>query len=390
MGDNFRIMSFFWNADGLRVCETAIQTEANRARKGYFGKKYPCVAPDFFEGIRSLIRANAPVLVAMGTAEEASSGTYFHSDFLPSRMSDIGYRLLKRDKLDSVGEIPSGHSLDRKDVTNSAVRLSIYAQIDILPEFASQERALKRLIGDDGQETSTCQARSLNKAKGGAIASYVWHPVYGRFAFVCAHLPTGVVTTGRDYTRFRAAVRDANSVCLYNLLQSLVYDLDDTEGHVDHVILFGDLGYEVGGDSTALALANRLVQNVSTSTFRDLLKYDELTQDLKRSALLGFSEGVGGQGPMFMPTWKLKRGRSSSCSPNEKTSKISVPATECFDAPQSKMERPSWRARILTMENGESPYTLTTSYYNRFDEGNTKLSSSAGVVAILDLVPLSI
>ena len=73
MTDKFSIMIFSWNTSGLRLCETTNQDKANSARQGFKAfvtMKKPCVAPDFFEDIRTIISQEKNNLVVMSTSRK--------------------------------------------------------------------------------------------------------------------------------------------------------------------------------------------------------------------------------------------------------------------------------------------------------------------------------
>jgi hypothetical protein len=393
----FKILVFDFNSGGVRWCETGSQAQADKNRSGFRALlfKPPCVAPDFFESIRnSILGADTqPDLVVFSTQEEASSGTYFHSDFLPSRMPDIGYALLKREVLEGVGEIPSGNPILGKDsginvgnVTNSAIRMSIYVKPELVTLLRSSERRLDQIWGNKGQDTLTCRS---GERKSGAICAYVWHPTFGHFAFINVQLPSGagVVRAGRDYATFREGIKASNKICLINIMNQFVNDVYQYNAP-DHVILMGDMNYElVVPDRRPLDVASVIANNLTANGLRDIYqKYDELAQAIKELPLRQFKEGVGGQGPIFMPTWKLLRNRPSTCSPKKDQGKLEAPVDQCFDVARQGVSFPAWRDRILFGEFGSSNYTLNCQDYQRIDTGNMNKSTHAGVIGLFTLV----
>lgn len=388
----FSIMCFSWNADGLRLCETMSQSKADAARKGFkafISMKQQCISPDFFEGIRSIIREKRPGLVVMVTEDEDKSDTYFHSDLLASAMPEIGYGLLKRDKLQGVGEaaskvklvnVPSGKP------SGSALRISIYATNEMLPDFKGEEKTIKKFFSNNGQVSSKCTAGDRIS---GAIASYVWHPRYGKFVFIAANLPSGAdalkLGKGLDYNTYRSAIKSANNICLISLFNKFVDGLT-TESKPDHVFLLGDLNYDVVvPNKDSLDVIKDLVDNLSAQKIRDLQQYDELTKD-KPEILRDFKEGVGGNGPLFMPTWKLERSRPKECSPNENTQKIDI---TCFEHPKGSIGGIGWHDRILYKENiSSNNYMAHCLSYNRIDINNMNSSSHAGVIGFFEMRPI--
>lgn len=388
---HLRIMVLDWNADGLRMCETMSQKKADDDRKGYkgyFTKRYPCVAPDFLDQVRHLITENKPHVVVIGTQEEANEGTFMHSDLLPGRMPEWGYTFLKRDKLNNVGEIPSKLPLGRKDVSNSAIRISIYVENNVANEFIVNEKQLDRLFGGDGQVDLRCQ---VGDRRSGAIASYIWHRNYGHFAFICVHLPSGssLLNVGKDinYDTYREGIKAINKLCLINIMGRLVEDL--AKGiRPEFIILFGDLNYELRVENKKpLEVMNEIANNTNIRKYRELYeKNDELRKVLSETPLTGFNEGKDNQGPMFMPTWPLARGRPKECIPSSSKERLDVPIDKCFVSPRYVQSMPSWRDRILYKKIGDTPYTIRCGYYDRFDVGHTAESTHAGVIGIFDIV----
>ena len=383
------IMCFSWNAAGLRLCETMSQNKADNSRKGFRAfvtKKQPCLAPDFFEEIRSTINLRQPSLVVMTTQDEANSDTYFHSDLLPGSMPEIGYSLLKRDKLEGVGEVSSGAPSIRIPTGNpksNAIRISIYARYDVIGSFRSEEKILSRFFGNDGQVNSTCE--QLDRVSG-AIATYVWHETYGKFAFIATHLPSGMtslkVGNGLDYASYRVATRASNSLCLLKLYNQLVSSLP-AESRPDHIFLLGDLNFDIViPGKKNIEVISELASNVTASKLRDLQRYDELKKSIDDVPLMGFKEGVAGEGPLFMPTWRLARGRPDSCAPSRDITRID---TSCFSEPNEALGGLGWHDRVLYKEMMTSNYIAHCTDYNRIDVRNMHASTHAGVTAFFEM-----
>lgn len=386
MDTSLSIMCFTWNAAGLRLCETMSQTKANQNRQGLFFKREPCLAPDFFEGIRTTIITKKPMLVVMTTQNETSDETYFHAELLPSAMPEIGYSLLKRDKLNNVGDAASGFLQGRVKTgqpTGSALRMSIYVRLDEEASFRSQDRALANLFSNDGQLSASCQQ---GDRMSGAIASYVWHPEYGKSIFIAIDLPVGsnALRVGKtmDYSTYRVATKSANTLCLINLLHEFVDRLPD-QSKPDHIFLLGDMNYDIvvpGKKNVDVVAA--LSGDVTLAAVKKLQDNDELKKAMTEEPLLGFKEGVSGEGPLFIPTWRLARGRGDRCSPNQNTTKISV---DCFDNPNSELGGVGWHDRILYKERMTSSYITHCTEYNRIDINNMHESTNAGVTAYFEL-----
>ena len=383
------IMCFSWNASGLKLCETMSQAKADDARKGFkafITRKGPCLAPDFFEEIRANINKRKPSIVVMTTQDEDSNGTYFHSDLLPTSMPEIGYSFLKRDKLNGIGETSSGVPQLRVPTgtpRGSALRISIYVRSELIDEFRTEEKIMDKFFDNNGQSEATCNQGSRVS---GAIASYVWHATYGKFAFIATHLPAGLdslkVGTKLDYPSYRVASRSSNSLCLLSIYNHLVTSLPG-ESRPDHIFILGDLNYDiVVPGKKNIEVVTSLTSNITAAKLKEIQRYDELKKAMEDVPLAGFKEGVSAEGPLFMPTWRLTRGRPDSCVPAPNTTKIDA---SCFSQPNDALGGVGWHDRILYKEMMTSNYMAHCIDYNRVDVKNMHASVHAGVTAFFEM-----
>lgn len=380
----FTIMCFTWNASGLKLCETMSQIRANETRSKFLSRKLPCIAPDFLEDIRGVINSRRPSIIVMTTQDEDSSGTYFHAELLPNTLIELDYVLLKRDTMPGVGEAASGVTLPQIPTgqpRGSAIRISIYARGDIINVLRMEESTISQFLGKESQASCNQGERSS-----GAIASYVWHPVYGKFAFIAVHIPSGLeslrVGQGLDYASYRTATKAANILCLLKIYNQLVASLP-VESRPDHVFLLGDMNYDlVMHGKTPTAIINDISSNTTIARLKELQRYDEIKWAMGDYPLTGFKEGVAGEGPLFLPTWSLTRGRPDSCS---QPAAARVDPT-CFI--ESELSTIGWHDRILYKELMTSDYIAHCLDYNRFDVENIRASTHAGVTSFFQMQPL--
>jgi hypothetical protein len=389
MTSPFTIMCFSWNAGGLKLCETMSQSKADDSRTGFkafISMKRPCLAPDFFEEIRNTIDLRRPSLVVMTTQDEDSKDTYFHSDLLPTLMPEIGYSLLKRDKLNKVGEVASGLIPQRVKTgipSGSALRISIYANYTVIQGLRVEEKILTKFFSNNGQVETTCDQGDRIS---GAIASYVWHEDYGKFAFIATHLPSGASTlkigNDLDYASYRAASKSSNTLCLLKIYNQFVSSLP-IESRPDHIFLLGDLNYDIviPGKNHAEILS-ALSANITVAKLKDLQQYDELKKSLDEVPLVGFKEGVSSEGPLFVPTWRLARGRPDSCNLGKEITRMDV---SCFGGSNDPLGGIGWHDRILYKELMTSNYMAHCTDYNRIDVRNMHASTHAGVTAFFEM-----
>lgn len=399
----FSIMCFSWNAAGLRFCSTMFEHEK---QKGFFAKiasKSNCVTPDFFNDISAVIRDKNPSLVVMSTQDEDSSNTYFHAEFLGSEMSRLKYSQLKRDKLDGVGETASKNPYDPKLIpsgapSGSALRMSIYARNDIFDGLEIQEKKLRDFFSANKiPRTFKCEKDST---VAGAIATYVTDPTYGKFAFITVHLPLGTAaakyTKGMKYKDFRQNIKVTNDFCLQQMKNKFLHSIPDEKMKPDHIFIMGDFNYDILVDtgSTVVDLdgVRKWTANVDAGKIKQLQDWDELKVIKSPGNVLeGFHEGVGGNGPWFLPTWRLVRGRGESCSKSgnvgEKESAENL--SSCYMKPSDDWGGFGWHDRILYMDVlGQTHFATHCTTYNRIDVQNMHHSTHAGVIATFEMQPV--
>jgi hypothetical protein len=379
------IMCFSWNADGLRLCETLSQSEANNNRSGLGGLlsfKKPCVVPNFMNEMQTKIQQKNPTLVVMVTENEDANGTYFHANILPFMMKDVGYTFLIRNKLEGVGEVASGYV--QKDIptgtpSGSAIRISIFVRNDSYNSFYN---------GIGHEEITFKQPGKVI----GSTVIYLKHITYGKFAFIALDIPSGTsymnIGSGLPYSTYRAATKSANTLCLINVLNKFVDSLKNVAEVPNYVFLLGDFNYDinVSGRNNADILSS-ILTDPSLQKLKELQNYDELKKAKTEIPLIDFKEGVNDEGPVFLPTWKLTRDRTDACVPSQ-NNKIGI---ECFGKRDEQLKGFGWRDRILyktTPSNDVtgSNYLIRCDSYERVDIGNMHKSTHAGVMGFYSLV----
>lgn len=375
--DNFSIMCFTWNASGLKLCETTSQEQADKNREGllaFMTRKKECTAPDFFDDISLIIKQRTPSLVVMTTQEEDNTKTYFHSSLLPTIMPKLGYTLLKRTKLPDI--LTKYGRMDRIQTgqpSTTAVRLSVYAYNNIIQQLLLEEQIISGLLSNIDNKVF-CNEYS------GAVVSYVWHPKYGKFAFIAIHLTSQDTPT--DYAHFRSAARSTNNLCLLNIYNKFITSLEE-DFQPDHIFLLGDFNYDIiiPGKTNA-EIQTIITSNITPQRIKELQAYDELIRAKREVPLVGFKEGVSSEGPLFLPTWKLARMRGDSCNPDKNAIKLNA---TCLAPPNERTGGIGWHDRILYKESLTSNYLSHCTMYNRIDIKNMHLSMNAGVSAFFEM-----
>lgn len=390
MEKSYRIMVFSWNTESISLCSSMKPEpiEDNTSSSVYNVWNYipniwstgMCEVPDFFNSFKIFINNNKPDVIAIGFQEDRKPGSYFHSHFLVEEMPKIGYELVKRTRLMGVG-VTSVKNAMKGDLHSRGLRLSIYAKKELISEINSEEITMRNTFGNDGHDEHLCTS-ILTRGKG-AVVSYLKLPGMGRIAFINAHLPFNSKSLVDSYVKRNPMLRqnelNYSNTCFNNIVEELVYNKDPKP---DHVIYLGDLNYRISNVNGAANMSAAFHENYDNEEFINSIykKYDELKEQMRRGNIYEFSEGVGGEGPRFVPTCKMTKGRTTDrCYKSEDSD------TNCWKLGKSDQRVPSWCDRILYSKFGHDKTNLVCTYYNRFDTGEVMSKSDhAGVIALYE------
>jgi hypothetical protein len=389
---SYRILVFSWNTESISLCETLDTNIAEYNRTSYSSYipglttwKYPSNIPDFYPKFAEFVKDNSPDLIVIGFQEDRYPGSYFHSHLLPNEMPKIGYGLIKRTKLMGVG-VTSYKGMLKGDLFERGLRVSIYAKNELIPIIEKEENEMRSVIGNDGQSEYVCSS-FVTRGKG-AVASYIMLPGFGRLAFICCHLPFNArsLITERVYKNKMLRQNELNqsNICFNNIIENLVLFKHPMP---IHVIYFGDFNYRVSDPRPASEVANEFNnRSDDTSFIRDMyIEYDELKEQMRRKNIYEFSEGISNQGPIFIPTCKMMKGRVTGSSYRDNKTKI-YDGTDYWKTGRQDQRVPSWCDRILYNKFGDDGHNLICTYYGRFDVGEVMAKSDhAGVIGIFEL-----
>lgn len=314
---SYKIMVFSWNTESIGISETMDaniaaynRTSCTSYLSGVTTWQYSCNIPDFYPRLAELIKENNPDLVVMGFQEDRFPGSYFHSHLLPEEMPKVGYGLVKRTKLMGIG-VTTYKGIKNGDLFERGIRVSIYAKNRLIPLIASEEKEMRLVMNNNGQDEYVCSSH-ITRGKG-ATASYIMLPGFGRLAFICCHLPFNArsLITERKYKNNMLRQNEVNqsNICFNNIIENLVLFKEPVP---THVIYFGDFNYRLSDPRPASAVAYEFIDKIhDPAHIRDMyLQYDELKEQMRRKNIYEFYEGISNQGPSFVPTCKMEKGRN--------------------------------------------------------------------------------
>lgn len=174
------ILIFSWNSDNIPLCDRYYSDNKGEILKSLVNSSEHnspdnCYNPIFFESLSNEIKNYDPMIVALVTEGDRTSGTYFHSHFLPFRMNLLEYKLLIKDKLNN---------------QNSAIRISIYIHIN--DEFITDIELSKIWVFNNNKfECETKPDKSALYSNASFPKSLVLYvdTVYGNCAFIAVQIP---------------------------------------------------------------------------------------------------------------------------------------------------------------------------------------------------------
>lgn len=265
------IMCFSWNTDSIPLCEGYLNNKTERRidkARGTFSKTTACYNPLFFDSIEySIVLDNIDIVIFL-TENDLDSGTWFHSDFLPTKMKNIGgrlnYKLIARDKY----------------TTDSTIRMSIFIKSN--DKITKVIELNKILLYNDN--TLDCKINhSLNGnidyvEKTKALALYLQTDV-GKIAIVGLQVDEGTKS------------QDSMRPCIENIERKF---FDGKK--LDHVFIMGDFVNDIPKNYVySLPEIETLNKNFTTSTRKLSYVKDPLYNESDgKPQFPTYSSGYGG------------------------------------------------------------------------------------------------
>jgi hypothetical protein len=371
-----KILSFCWNSDGIRICETNSPHKKEQSRKGVKGLlKQDCDFADFLPAVKSILSENDPDIVCIGFENDPSTGTYFHSTLLPPRMIKMGYTKVHRDT--KKGVVIKGSVIGKGDISRS-LRLSVYAKQKLVNKVNSNKNYNCSYSADGAGAMSV--TLTLNNDK--VITIINTYISFDKDSIKLSRTSIGNhsgVTTdreGRDIEKLGDPMIRQDSLsyanmCYNGIIREIILN---NKWRPDHVILMGDLNYRVNQMNIGADLIAKMIPRSSdASLIKTYYEYDELRNQARKENIYKFDEGIDDSGPMFPPVCVMKKGRE--CGDNY---------INCWEEDPYYI-LPSWCNRVL-YKSYNSEDKMCCLKYDRFDHGSTmKKSNHTAVYALFKI-----
>lgn len=192
-------------------------------------------------------------------------------------------------------------------------------------------------------------------------------------ALITLETNLGVITFMNVHLPFYSRMEREEALTWQSYCFSYLYKAALENIQPDYLFLMGDLNFRVllRNEPTAFEVATKMI-NSPEYLVELLQEADELRIILGYAKLRGelpLLEGINDQGPRFLPTCKLRQGRTPSEEPTVATYKLGT----------SYQRPPSWCDRILYQAVQEEKVIRCTGYF-RWDRGNMNQSDHAAVI----------
>ena len=368
------IFCFSWNTQSTKLCESLNEEIVDQNRSGYFTSytQSSCEIVDFLTDLNKYINEYDPTILVYSLQEDASPGSYFHSDLLREELPKIGYTLYERNKLIGVGVT----TFTKR--TLRGLRVSMYVKSDLVDYFAIPELIKSKKLYNP------------NWTQGkGAVSLNILLPGGEILTVINTHLPFNAKSLFESKKYQDPMIRqDAllkSNIFFNKLVQILVYFRDDEYfTKSDHVLIMGDLNYRVEPyiEYSAELTTQNILDNIQDPELhKDVLIHDELYQQREKGNIYYFLEGVDDQGPMFPPTCKMKIEKEElDRESRQSVGDTGVIGTDSYLFGKEDQRVGSFCDRIVYSEN------ISCFEYDRFEYGMMNESDHAGIIGLYEII----
>jgi hypothetical protein len=305
-----------------------------------------------------VINANCD-LVVVGLQEDSIKDSILLSDedSLLVKSIETHYTLLKISSLSGWGVTTYKALKHEWDYRPRGLRLAVFKRNDLELEITDV----------DHTEIVCPGVRNwITAGKGGVVINV--HTSLGTISFLNTHLPfssRSIIQDPNDKMSSRHHSVMWQAKCLRSLHDTVVANHSP-----DYLFILGDLNFRVQlrNESGADEVVQRIFDESATGYIKELInEADELTLlfGYDNDCIPKFNEGVDNNGPMFVPTCKLKKGRKGLNVKSYKTGK-------------KNQRTPSWCDRILYQQNANIKCVV----YDFWDYGTMNCSDHAAVFGI--------
>lgn len=386
-----KIMSFSWNADGTKICESLSRSHLGKNRPKWQRSiridRGTCEKPKFWLEVSKDILEETPDIVFVTTTGEDSTSSFFHEEFLPFQMSslefnhdgeEITWLQFSYEKLSNVGDVPSGLKVDLTPQPNgTALRSSVYVTSDLFDHY---KKFTEKHIGS--RKAIATSTFTFHAKKAGAIAHYIrYGPLnWQTLALISIDLASSfhMVSKFKSYIAYRELTRAANLLALDKFLRRLVYSENKINGSkIDDVVISGDFDYDVLFEPDEAKSQLEARDRFGLKYFLDRDEFINVMKEGKESVLGDFMEGKGGKGPEFFPNWRLKYGRPVSCHKEDKFSIECLAKKSPIGDKETESGWPSigWHDRMIYTKEA-----IDCLDYYKVDHLSMNRSTHAGIV----------
>jgi hypothetical protein len=335
------------------------------------------IYPDFLNELSSMLNYD---LLIIGLQEDNINNSTLQSKHQNLIYEHIkhNYDLIKLKTLSGWGITTYKNLIENYTYRPRGLRLGIY-----------KKRSSNLIISNIQYNTFICPTYIdwLTYGKGGIVITL--HTNIGKISFLNIHLPFNSKSIIKNNNRNNDLLWQA--YCLKYLYQNVI-----NNHNPDFLFLFGDLNFRVQlrNEYNALEIVNNLFNlNYINELINEadelklLLSYSQNNTNISNILPLLY-EGINNNGPQFIPTCKLKKGRNNINTSNAFFCQEDQFQTKnIFKLCKYYQRTPSWCDRILFKNFENTNFDIKCIKYDRWDYGNMNLSDHASVIGIFSIFP---
>ena len=331
------ILAFHFDAEHINICESPNEGINIKHREEKLNLKMTsCITPDIIvNGLMEIVNERKPLFIYVSISNE---------NMLQSYSLDLLKSTIEGDRYNRYIEIKK----------NTPILLKSIKSV-LFMESSNYRNNTSMVIKN--------KSISFDYKRYGALCTQFSYNIGGRSKFislVACNLPLDTASLHEKFYQ----IRNEKSKVLNDIRKKFLLGPNGNEA--DFAIVMGNLGYLLNTSSK---------DNVFAMKMEDLLLKDYIIQGMvnHNNEFKYYKEGVSGDGPDVLPTFKMLKERNVEyCEEHKKDDKFDDYYGNCLDGDLEKM---GWNSRILYINN--NVYQIQS--YDSLEENNSRRFSTVGI-----------
>jgi len=317
---------------------------------------------DFLDNLHDIVKKSCPDLFIVGLQEDSIRNSILLNDETSLIVKKFQAEYILQELTELSGWGVTTYKALKKDweYKPRGLRLAVFKRAS--SQIVIEEISVKTMVCPSLRDWLTC-------GKGGVCITVKTDREV--LSFLNTHLPFSSKSMQRTEPRSPSLLWQAQ--CLQELYTQTVEEYSP-----DCIFVFGDLNFRVqtNDELGATEIAIKLFEQGRPFIKKMIDEYDELRLliNYPRSGIPKFIEGVDNQGPIFIPTCKLKHCRKES----------DIDREEIFKCGKADQRAPSWCDRIIFDASIGEKTIVSCAKYDRMETGTMNHSDHAAVYGIFN------